>query len=103
MANEFVESDTGSILRLTCKNNTDESVIDVTGATVVLRYKIDGGTLQTKAMTLQDATNGIVQVQFGAGELTPGELTGAAQITDSGGLVLTQLEPGKWPIRALET
>lgn len=94
MSVEFISLDTGSALVVPCVNNDDKTAIVLTGATVVLRYQIDGGTLQTANMTIDDAVNGIVRYQFGDNEISLGSVMVAeTQITDEQGKVITQLQP----------
>ena len=88
---DFVENDTGSVLLVTCKTKAG-GIIDLTGASVALKYRIDGGTLQTKTMTINPpATAGIVQYQFLAGELIAGEMIEAVEITNSASKVISEL------------
>lgn len=101
MANELVAGDTASKLVVTCKDNATQSVIDLTGATVRLRYRIDGGALQVKTMTVQTpAANGKADYQWAGGELTAGTLLAEVEITDAAGKVMTSLEPIYLPVRA---
>ncbi|MDT7040849.1 BppU family phage baseplate upper protein [Candidatus Nitronereus thalassa] len=101
MSAELISLDTGSVLVVTCKNNQDGQVLSLTGATVRLRYKIDGGAAQTVVMTITDAANGLVQYQFGDNELAVGlVLVGETEITDGTGKVVTQLEPFVLPLRS---
>ena len=96
----LVQNDTGSKLVVTCKDNETKVVIDLTGATVRLKYKIDTGTLQTKTMTVPPpATNGKAEYQWLTAELTPGVLEAQIEITDATSKVLTSLDPILLPIR----
>ena len=93
MAFKFVESDTGSTLEITAKDDATGVVIDLTGSTVSLRYRIQGGSLQTKAMTLDgDPTTGKATYKFLSGELTPGEFIGDVTITDASTETVSSLE-----------
>lgn len=75
---------------VTCKDK-DGAVIDLTGATVRLLYRINAGALQTKNMTvLTPATNGKAEYLFLAGELIAGEMEGSVQITDASSKVVTE-------------
>lgn len=101
MAYELVASDTGSKLVVTCKDNDTKAVIDLTGATVKLKYSISGGALQTKTMTVQTpATNGKAEYQFLAGELSAGAMQAEVEITDATGKIITSLDLLTIPIRA---
>ena len=93
MSFKFTQSDTGSTLEITCQNDSTGAVINLTGSTVALRYKIAGGALQTKSMTLDgDPTTGKATYTFLANELTPGTFIGDATITDAGALTISSLE-----------
>ena len=100
MAYEFVENDTGSTLKVTCKDRQAGTVVNLTGATVKLKYTIDGGALATKTMTIQvPGTDGIATYQFLAVELVKGLMVAEVEVTDSGGKILTNLEPQTFLIR----
>ncbi len=99
MGIEFVQADTGSKLRAVCVDDATGLPIDLTGATVRARYKIDGGSLQTKVMTIVDALAGEAEYLFSTGELAPGALEGEIEITDSGGKVITSLQTFHFGIR----
>jgi len=91
MAVQFVENDTGSVLQVTCTDDDTGAVIDLTGAVLILRYKIKTALAVEKTMVITPpATNGIATYQFLSGELTPGPFRGEVQITDAG-VVTTSL------------
>ena len=93
MAFRFVEDDTGSTLEITAKNDATGVVIDLTGSTVSLRYRIQGGSLQTKGMTLDgDPTTGKATYQFLTGELDVGDFIGDVTITDGASETVSSLE-----------
>ncbi len=98
---QFVAGDTGSKLKVTCKNDSDSTVINLTGATVKLKWRGSGGTLQTKTMTiLTPATNGQAEYQFLTGELFAGTMDFEVEITDSGGKVIRCLDLISEKVRA---
>lgn len=99
---EFVAGDTGSKLIVTCKTNQDSVVIDLTGASLKLNFKIDSGTLKTPAMTITNlpGTDGKAEYQFISTDLVAGDMQAAAEITDSVGKIITQLVPFKFKVRA---
>ena len=99
MPNEFVEADTGSKLEVTCKNDDDKSVIDLTGATVKIRWKNLAGSVQEKAMTVTNAAGGVAEYEFAASELEEHRQAHEIEITDSGGKVITSLNPVTVTIR----
>ena len=99
-ATEFVEGDSGSVLRVTCKNNSDKVVIDLTGKSVKLRFQIDSGTVAEKAMTVVlPATGGKADYQFLTSELVAGVMRAAAEITE-GSSIIRQLDPFLMQVRA---
>ncbi len=103
MAIEFVAGDTGSVYRVTCKNNQDGSVISLSGATAVkLNFKIDSGTTKTPDMTITNppGTDGVAEYQFVSGDLVAGRMQAAVEITDSTAKVITELEPLVASVRA---
>jgi len=86
--NEFVEADTGSKLEVTCKNDADQSVIDLTGATVKIRWNNAASVLQERNMTITNAAAGVAEYQFASGELEKGRVSYEIEITDSGGGII---------------
>lgn len=104
MAIDLVEDDTGTVLHCTVRNKKPVAPIDLTGATVTLRWTINGGSPVQQTMTIVDAAAGRVSYQFGAGELAvPIGETSALRlnvvVTDAGGKVLTQITPITYTIR----
>lgn len=98
---ELVAGDTGSKLVVTCKDSATKAVIDLTGKAVQLRYRIDGGALITKTMTVQNPpTAGKAEYQFGANDLSAGTLAGEVRIQPGAADQLTSLDPFYLPVRA---
>ena len=91
MANEFVQDDSGSKLEVTCKNDSDKSVIDLTGATVKIRWKDKAGSVVEKTMTVTNAAGGVAEYRFAAGELEPGTTGYEIEITDALGGIIKNL------------
>lgn len=89
---DYVAGDTGTIHGpVTCKDKAG-TVIDLTGGSAKLLYRMDGGSLQTKTMTVNSpATSGNVQYQFLSGELIAGEMVGEIEVTDSGNKIITEI------------
>lgn len=93
---DLVAGDTGSLHGpVTCVDKAG-AIINLTGATVLLKYKITlngvEGSEQVKTMTINaPATAGIAQYQFLAGELTEGIQKGFVHVTDSGGFINSEL------------
>jgi hypothetical protein len=88
----FVEGDTASKLRVTCKNRDTGNVIDLTGGTVQLQWKTRRKVFVEKGMTLVDAINGIAEYLFVAGELEPPAMKFEVEITDGFGKVFHSLD-----------
>ncbi len=84
----FVAGDTGSRLRLTCKDSETGNVIPLTGATVRLKWNDAAGALQEKTMTIESAIGGIVYYDFLADELFGNKMKFEVEIEDSGGNIL---------------
>ena len=91
MSAELVTNDTGSTLRLTCKDNELDTAIDLTGSTVRLRWEDDSAAVQTRTMTIVDAANGIVTYKFLTGEIVFPKMRFEVEITDSGGYIISNL------------
>jgi hypothetical protein len=97
----LVAGDTGSTVVTTCKDSQTQAVIDLTGKAIQLRYKIDGGALQTKTMAIQNPpTAGRAEYQFGASDLSAGTLQGEIQIQSGAADQLTSLLPFSLQVRA---
>ena len=85
---DFRAGDTGSKLRVTCKDSQTEVAINLTGAAVKLQWRKADATLASVAMTVTDAVNGVAEYQFLAGELTSPAMDFSVEITDSGGKIV---------------
>ncbi len=88
----FVEDDTASKLRVTCKNKGTGVAIDLTGSTVQLQWKTRKGEFVEKTMSHVDATNGIAEYQFLTGELAAPNMKFEVEITGAGGNILRSLD-----------
>jgi len=79
-----IAGDTKTKLRITCKDADTGAVIDLTGATANLLWRIDGGTLVTKTgiTVVAPPTSGIVEYQFTTGELIAGYMEAEVELTD---------------------
>lgn len=101
MGYELVAGDTGSKIVLTCRDNQTQAAIDLTGKIVHLRYRIDGGAMQTKTMAIQSPpTAGKAEYQFGSSDLTAGTFQGEIQIQPGAADQLTSLLPFALQVRA---
>ncbi len=88
----FVEADTASILRITCKNKGTGGAIDIDGSVVKLLWKTRKGAAVEKTMTLIDAANGIAEYQFSTDELESPAMKFEVEITDGPGKVFRSLD-----------
>lgn len=100
---DFVANDTGSKLQITCKDNDTGAVINLTGATVTLRWMDKTGATQNRVMTVTSAVNGVTEYLFAVGELIYPQMTFEVRITDSGGKEITNLAPIEISVRARST
>ena len=89
---QFVAGDTGSKLEITCKNDSDGTVIDLTGSVLKLKWKGADGVLVSKTMTVTSAIAGIAEYQFLATELFAGTIQFEVEITDASGKVIRSLD-----------
>lgn len=89
---QFVAGDTGSILEITCKNDADNTVIDLTGCTLALQWKGANGVLVSANMTVTDAINGKARYQFLTTELFAGTMQFEVKITDVNSKVIRSLD-----------
>lgn len=99
----LVSGDAGSVLRVHLTDSETDEAVDLTGKTVKLRYRINGGTVIEKDMTLLDQTNqkGWAQYQFAPADLpTAGDLEGETRLDPGGPGQLTSDETFHIPIRA---
>lgn len=75
MANpDVVAGDGGSKLRVTIRDSATQDPIDLSGKTVKVHYKINGGALQERSMTVLDqaANKGQAEYQFLTTDITAG-------------------------------
>ncbi len=101
MAAELVKGDKGSKITVTCLNNQTGAVINISGKTVELRFKIGGGTLLTKTMTVTDGPNGVAEYQFTDTDLNDsGELSYEVRISPAAADQATSVELGRITVRA---
>lgn len=100
MAYTLVTGDTGSILRVTCKDAATSEVINLTGATVRAMWRSSAGILVTKSMTVTGALTGIAEYKFLAGEIAAPAMMIEIEVTDSGGNITTSLDSLDLRVRA---
>lgn len=93
MANDFVTLDTGTPLTVVCRNNSDGSVIDLTGSSLMLRYSYNGGENVERSMTITSAADGEAKYTWIQGELKAGgKVKFEVTITNVSGLTMTCLD-----------
>ncbi len=89
----FVEGDTASMLRVTCKNKVTGSVIDLTASTVQLQWKTRKQAFVEKTMAIvTPATDGIAEYQFLTGELEEPAMKFEVEVTNAAGKVFHSLD-----------
>ncbi len=88
----FVEDDTASKLRVTCKNKATGIAIDLTGSTVQLQWTTRKGEFVEKTMSLVVPANGTAEYQFLDGELEAPNMKFEVEITDGSGNILRSLD-----------
>lgn len=88
---DFVAKDTASTLRVTCVDDSG-TAMDLSGCSANIRWKDDVGEVQTKAMTISDATAGECTYQFGEDELFAPGMSFETEITDSSGKKLSNVD-----------
>ena len=89
---DLVTGDTGSVYQVTCIDGATGTAIDLTGATVRLRWEDDTGTIQTRVMGITDAPNGVAEYQFASGEIIYPRMRFETEITDNAGFVTSSNE-----------
>lgn len=103
MAYTFVAGDTGSAIKITCKDAESSAAINLTGYTVQLSYREKSPAVTaatTVTITNITATSGIAQYTWGTGELTAGDYQGEVKLTDGSGKITRSLTPLLWSVRA---
>lgn len=88
---DLVTGDTGSILTVTCNDSAAGTAINLTGATVKVRWEDATGVLVLKTMTIENASGGIASYQFASGEIFAPKMKFEIEITDAGGKIVTNL------------
>ena len=97
---DFRAGDTGSKLRVTCKDSVTGVAIPLTGATVNLQWRKADGTLASVTMTVTDAPNGVAEYQFLTGELFAPGMDFSVKVIDSGGKELKNINTVHKTVRA---
>lgn len=87
----IVTGDSATTLTVPCVDADGITPLDLTGATVKLKWQVDGGAIQTRDMTISSpATAGVATYTLAAADFpSPGSMSYCVQITYAGGAVLT--------------
>ena len=96
----FVEDDTGSMLRVPCVDPATKAPLNLTGATVTLKWKSRAGTLVQRTMSVPNPASGIAEyASFVAGDLYAPAMDFEVLVTDAAGKQITSLELINEPVR----
>ena len=100
---KFVQGDTAPQLKVTLTNETTNTAIDLTGASVTLHFRAAGETtvLFSRAFSVTDAANGVAVLQWQTNDLNQdaGAYEGEVEIVTSTGLRETIFDTLKFKIR----
>ncbi len=88
---DFVSGDTGSGLIVTCADKVTALPIDLTGASVALKW-VAAGILVSRTMSVVSATEGLAKYQFAGAELTAPQMDFEVEITGSAGNIISNLD-----------
>jgi len=97
---DLVTGDTGSIIQVACTDSRTSDAINLTGATVRLKWIDNSNIVVTKTMTVVSVTAGTAKYQFLAGEIIYPKMTFEIEITDAWGAIITNLKPFELSVRA---
>lgn len=98
----LVQGDTRPILTCTLTDETTGLAINITGATVVLRFRESGSTTTKATITgaVTNGANGVVEFTWPVGALdTAGEFEGEVEVTFANGGVQTIYDRLKFKVR----
>lgn len=98
MKYDVVQGDSGTALRVECVKGVSQA-IDLTGATVTLKWRSKTRQLVERGMTIVDAVSGVAEYQFVAGELYAPSMDVTVMIVDMLGGVLHSREALKITVR----
>ena len=88
---DFVSGDTGSTLLVTCTDDAGVA-IDLTGATIHLRWQEAAGTVSDKTMSIVSAVAGTCSYKFLTGELFAPGMAFELEVTDALGFKLSNVD-----------
>lgn len=101
MAYDLVAGDTGSALTVTLRNNSDQSLVDLTSCTAALNWLSAAGAVQTRAMTVVGSpTLGVVNYAFILGtDLEAGTMDFEVRVSNALGRTIHTLDLIRVPVR----
>lgn len=100
---DLVAGDGASVLRVTVRDSQSSEPVDLTGKPVILRYKLAGGAIVEKTMTVLDQVNapGQAEYSFAVADLpTAGTLEYEVRINDGLASQLTSIDTGQLAVRS---
>lgn len=102
---KLVQGDTRPQIKVTLTDDTTGLAIDITGATVRMKFRAAGATVLTDTLTgiVLDGPAGVVVFPWNATTLdcTPGDYEGEIEITFAAGAgIQTAYQPLKFQVRA---
>lgn len=100
MRTSLVEADTLPVLRVTLRYRGTSTPVDLTGATVTLRFGVAEGTVYERPMVIDDIPGGVVHYAFQTGEINPGTMSYEVLVVFSDGGRLTTTELKRLGVRA---
>lgn len=103
MAADLVAGDASSVLRVTVLDSETNEPMDLSGRSVMLRYKLSGGTVVEKTMTVLDQINqrGKAEYEFQPADLTAaGLLEYEVRLDDGTANQLTSIDTGQLAVRS---
>lgn len=95
---DAVESDVKVILQTTCTKKSG-GVLNLTGATVTLRWQVGSSTAVERTMTIADPAGGVVQYEFQAGELEAPVMEYEITATLADGTIVTTAHKQRLSVR----
>jgi len=95
----FVQDNVKVKLSVVCTDSAGIA-IDLSTATVSLRWRLKDGTIINKDMSVEDAAAGVAIYLFQAGELVPPTVEYEITVTKADGAIITSLDTQILGIRA---
>lgn len=99
---DLVAGDGASVLRVTVRDSQTQAPLDLTGKPVILRYKLGGGAVVEKNMTVLDQVNAPGQAEYAflvADLPAAGTLEYEVRLNDGLPTQLTSIDTGQLAVR----